>query len=262
LQRAPAVTRWRRAVILGGCAAAPLLMGISLLFGARMMEQWNQQNPGIMDLSSLLGQHAMLNSRFMKEQPHPTDRQFSIYIASHYRSVITNDAVWTGAYTLMLVKGDDRKFAERSVAEYPSPSAVEIKDAEAALKKYLPDSHALDFIKRPTEPFLMAGGALAIYVCLPAIAAALLFRGGLVLLIAGVTFVRKDGAPASRLRVFWRALVTWSPILVALPFKSLFDFSTLALISLSAIGALAAVSMALPERGLADRLAGTWPVPR
>jgi len=43
------------------------LMGISLLFGARMMEQWNQQNPGIMDLSSLLGQHAMLNSRFMKE---------------------------------------------------------------------------------------------------------------------------------------------------------------------------------------------------
>jgi hypothetical protein len=47
-----------------------------------------------------------------------------------------------------------------------------------------------------------------------------------------------------------------------LPFKSLFDFSTLALISLSAIGALAAVSMALPERGLADRLAGTWPVPR
>jgi hypothetical protein len=108
----------------------------------------------------------------------------------------------------------------------------------------------------------MAAGALAIYVCVPAIVAALLFRGGLVLLIAWVTFVRRDGAPASRRRVFWRALLTWSPFLVALAFKGLFSLSTVTLFSLSAICVLTAVSVVLPERGLADRLAGTWPVPR
>ncbi len=262
LRRVPAVTRWRRAAIVAGCAAAPFFMGISFILGARMMEQWNQQNPGIMDLSQILAQHAMLNSRLMKARPHPTDRQFSIYLASHYRPVITNDAVWTGAYTLMLIKGDDRKFAESSVAEGPAPSAAELTDAESALKKYLPDSHMFNFLKQPAEPFLMAAGALAIYVCLPAIVAALLFRGGLVLLIAGVTFVRKDGAPASRLRVFWRALLTWSPFLVALACKGLFSVSTVTLFSLAAICVLTAVSVALPERGLADRLAGTWPVPR
>jgi len=41
----------------------------------------------------------------------------------------------------------------------------------------------------------------------PGLIAALLFRRGLVLLIAGVTFVRRDGMRASRLRVFWRGLV-------------------------------------------------------
>ena len=57
---------------------------------------------------------------------------------------------------------------------------------------------------------------LAIYVCMPALIAALLFRGGLVLRMAGMTFVRRDGKRASRLRVFWRALVAWSPLWLAL----------------------------------------------
>ena len=35
---------------------------------------------------------------------------------------------------------------------------------------------------------------LGMYVCLPALIAALLFRGGLILRMAGMTFVRRDGA--------------------------------------------------------------------
>ena len=91
------------------------------------------------------------------------------------------------------------------------------------------------------------------------------FRGGLVLLIAGVTFVRKDGQRASRLRLFWRAIVAWSLVF------PLVSVSVLALakhwiwqpwLALGLLGLLAAVSVALPRRGLQDRLAGTWPVPR
>jgi hypothetical protein len=33
-------------------------------------------------------------------------------------------------------------------------------------------------------------------------------------------------------------------------------------LALALLGLLAAVSVALPKRGLQDRLAGTWPVPR
>ena len=107
--------------------------------------------------------------------------------------------------------------------------------------------------------------SLLVYVGLPALVAALLFRGGVVLLIAGVTYVRKDGARASRLRLLWRAIVAWSPVV------PVFSVAILALakhltwqpwLALALLGLLAAVSVALPGRGLQDRLAGTWPVPR
>ena len=102
-------------------------------------------------------------------------------------------------------------------------------------------------------------------MCIPALVAALLFRGGLVLLIAGVTYVRRDGQRASRLRLLWRAMVAWSPSFLV------FVLSILAVstklnwgpwLALALLGLLAVLSVALPVRGLQDRLAGTWPVPR
>ena len=112
---------------------------------------------------------------------------------------------------------------------------------------------------------MVLAATLLVYVCLPALLAALLFRGGVVLLVAGVTYVRKDGVAASRLRLLWRAIVAWGP---AVP---VFIVAILALdkhwvwapwLVLALFGLLAVLSVALPQRGLQDRLAGTWPVPR
>src|SRR5215469_2272331 len=107
--------------------------------------------------------------------------------------------------------------------------------------------------------------ALAICVSIPALIGALLFRGGLVSLVAGVTFVRKDGRRASRLRLLWRAIVAWSPAIVALVVFALRISKPLnwePWLALALLGLLAAWSLALPVRGVQDRLAGTWPVPR
>ena len=87
----------------------------------------------------------------------------------------------------------------------------------------------------------------------------------LVLLIAGVTFVRKDGARASRLRLLWRGIVAWSPLLLVLFLGGLAiakHGAWWSWLGFGLFGLLAAVSIALPQRGLQDRLAGTWPVPR
>lgn len=103
------------------------------------------------------------------------------------------------------------------------------------------------------------------YVFIPALLAALLFRGGLVLRLANVTFVRRDGARASRLRVFWRVLVAWGPLCLAILLCVTFGRGHPVLcqaIACSVVGGLAILSVALPRRGLPDRLAGTWPVPR
>ena len=266
LPRVAVVTRWRRAAIVAGCLAAPVFFGLCFIVGIAMFNQWQQKNPGLMEASQLLQQRNSMNSRWLKNQPHPTDRQFAIYLASHYRAVVTNNATWTSTYALTMVKGELRQFAERSVAENPAPTAEEIKDADAALKETITMAGAFDFSKQPWFPVMVAGAMLVIYVGFPALVAALIFRGGLVLLIARVTFVRRDGARASRLRLFWRALLVWSPLVGAFIFGSVLNAwlgATLAIVlPLLIIGVLTAVSVGLPERGLQDRLAGTWPVPR
>jgi hypothetical protein len=260
------VTRWRRAAIVAGCVALPLFACFSFILGQSFLEQLNRTNPGLMKLNMLLAQRTSMNSHWLKNQPHPTDRQFAIYIAGHYRAVVTNDTAWSGGFALAMIKGEARRFAEQSIAEHPAPTEAELKDADAALKGHLPDSQASNPMKQPWFPFVVVFAGLVIYVGVPALVAALLFRGGLVLLLARVTFVRKDGLRASRLRVFWRALVAWSPLLLALvlagELKLWFSLFAASLIASLFIGGLAILSLALPDRGLPDRLAGIWPVPR
>jgi hypothetical protein len=120
-----------------------------------------------------------------------------------------------------------------------------------------------------------------VHVALFSLLTALAFRGGLIHLY-GLRIVTADGRVASRPRVFARTAVAWAPIvvLVILAIPEV-DFSVtsssvgfggpsftpttiviasgLALLLLLA-GAIVAVLH--PERGIQDRLAGTWIVPR
>ena len=57
----------------------------------------------------------------------PTDSQFAIYIAQHYRGIITNEATWSSPFVLSMVKGEGRKFAEQSVAQHPAPTEAEMQ---------------------------------------------------------------------------------------------------------------------------------------
>ena len=68
------------------------------------------------------------------------------------------------------------------------------------------------------------------------------------------------------MRVLWRALVAWSPMLLTLVLfgllKAWFGMFGAALGASLVTFGLAVLSVVLPKRGLPDRLAGTWPVPR
>lgn len=266
LQRVAEVTRWRRAAIVAGCLIMPMVSVFGVMMGMTMLQKWDEKNPGLMDLQMLLQQRVTLNSRWLKNQPHPSDREFEIYIAGHFRSLITNNDAWTSAITLSLIKGDERRFAERSIADFPAPTADEIKESEAALKTQVGSPHVLDIFHQPWMPLFMGWVVLVTYVSIPAVIAAVLFRGGLVLLAARVSFVRKDGAPASHLRLLGRAILTWSPLLLGLisaaVLKVRFSSLTAMLVATVLLCVLAVISLALPERGLQDRLAGVWLVAR
>lgn len=270
------VSRLRRAAVVAGCVAFPALVGFGAFFGITMMEHWERSNPGVMQLNRLL--QVRQGMRFWARQDRgPTDRQFAIYIARHFRAVFTNETTWSSTFALAMIKGESRRFVETSVAETALSTAAEIAAAERAVQPLVPKQGMFTQLKQPRFALIILASTLVIYVGIPALIAALAFRGGLVLLIAGVTFVRKDGARASRWRVCWRGLVAWSSLgLVILgtwvllsavygvkpTLDSHLAMYGWALASALLICALTVISVTLPKRGLPDRLAGTWPVPR
>jgi uncharacterized RDD family membrane protein YckC len=114
----------------------------------------------------------------------------------------------------------------------------------------------------------LVGIAFGIFVVLPSFICAALFRGGYVAYRSGVTFVKRDGSPASRARLLWRNLLTWLPLLLVIPVaagytpdhKVLVKTAAALLVVVSAFGIFRCIKV--PERSYADCLAGTWMVPR
>ena len=97
--------------------------------------------------------------------------------------------------------------------------------------------------------------------------AAVAFRRGLIMLMFGVDCVTRRGALASRPRMAWRAIVFNAPVLAApivwvlvRPLMPGLVPSLLAVVGMLAV--ITVWSSLLPARGLADRLSGTYPVPR
>jgi len=119
-------------------------------------------------------------------------------------------------------------------------------------------------------------GVVTLLLAIGSIACAAISRMGLAMLAMGVVVVRKDGSRAGRAQCFWRALVAWSPcgMGIAAAFlavgmggpvphdRVLSTIGAVIACALGAFGCIAVLSALLPERGIPDRLAGTWLVPR
>ena len=265
LSRVATVSRLRRAALVAGCIVFPVLACAMTPIMSAFMQDLAHKYPGLLQLNGLLS--IRTSARFWggKNMQLPSDRLIAIYISTHYSGLIANQATWSSPYVMSIIRGDARKFAEQSVADHPAPTETEIKEADAVVGKFVPKEMAFMWNLPSWVPAIVMVGGLLFYIFVPALIAALLFRGGLVLLIAGVNYVRKDGQRASRLRLLWRAIVAWSPVFLA------FVLSVVTItehlnwgpwLALALLGLLAVVSVVLPRRGLQDRLAGTWPVPR
>ena len=107
------------------------------------------------------------------------------------------------------------------------------------------------------------------FTAIAAIVLAWLFRGGFLLHALDIVVVTKTGQPASRLRALWRGFVAWgiflAPVLLLLapPWLIRYVVDPRLGIGECIIGLLgAAWAVVCPERGLQDRIAGTYLVPR
>ena len=111
------------------------------------------------------------------------------------------------------------------------------------------------------------GGIIALLACSLAFMApfvllsATWFRGGFLLRAFDLAIVTGAGEEASRQRALLRAMVAWSPS-VFLLLAILFGWPWLGASALVIIVGGLAVAVITPERGLQDRIARTWLVPR
>jgi eukaryotic-like serine/threonine-protein kinase len=262
----PTVSRRRRLGLVAGCTAFPLFAAAGFLFAVSMFEQSERQQPGLWDLSQLLYAHSGQSLPWVRHRTGPDDRSYALYIASHYRPLITDSNQWRSMYSLSLIQGANRRFAEQSIAQYPNPTEEEVPEATSTIEPILASLNSANPIKQPSFPGLAFGFTLMIYVAVPALLAGLLFRGGLILRGLRVAVVRRDGTPASRLRFCWRGLVSWAPVLlwpVGLAcLKPMLGVTWAAVLLIGLVAGLVLWSVLLPKRSLQDRLAGTFLVPR
>jgi hypothetical protein len=280
LQKVASVTRRRRFGLVVACAALPILMGGTMLVGQCVMRSWMESQPDIMPL-----QMCMFHLTAMEKQTEGTDlakkvQAMEVYIAGRFGKAISDPAIWSSPVAVAITP-DMRERARQIVAKYPNPSEKELTEAKAVVEPFV---GGIDRVASSmgessfSMAAMQAGFGMMMPLAFGSIFCALVFRSGLAMLIFGVVAVKRDGSRAGRLRVFWRALVTWSPVLFGLVgFAALglwlfagpdsaegftFAMGVAGELALGLFAVLAVVSALLPERGLQDRLAGTWLVPR
>ena len=107
-------------------------------------------------------------------------------------------------------------------------------------------------------------------------------RGGFTFRLAGITLLRSNGRKALRIQCAWRAFLVWMPVVAFLTAMAWLDGLWLATwsrqgtsygwaywpswlcwgLALTLLPLYVGLALWLPNRGLHDRLAGTYLVPR
>lgn len=263
------VTKTRRAGILACCVGISFLLSFSV-FGMVMytIGLTKAAAPELIDLQNALQWHSPIFNR-----AKPTDEQtkaLEIYLAGTHRERINDPDTWTDPYMAKHVQAQQQKAVKEIVARTPPPTEEELKNALAVVMPRL-DSRRSGNVFESMNPLVLLSILFTVstlqYLAFPSVLCALVFRGGLLWRMFGITAVTRNGQPARRWRVCWRNLVAWSPMFV-LPIAMvmlapLVDDVSVPIICLAvAYAALALASTLAGQRSLPDRLAGTWLVIR
>lgn len=263
-QRAVLTRRWRAVHVLGLVAFPLMSVGINAVMRTSLAATHYRLPHEVRVVSSLLGE-IKLEDQGLSTLPPQDLEAIAVALASRYRHLLTDPRLLTQEYGFLgramqtqierVLRRQPTEAEGRQAREHPLVQSIVNAPTYATS-----GMGTLGFAGKAA--ILMLGDALT-FVALFSLVTGLVFRGGL-LRAMGLELVRNDGRPASRVRVLIRTSIAWAPIIalrIASPGASRIEFvaSALAVLALLA-GATAAIVR--PERGLQDRLAGTWIVPR
>jgi hypothetical protein len=273
------ITPVRRLVLLAGCVVPPamfVLVGLVFLgFFWVLASGAGKTAPELRQFTEL---KLCLNQLQSMKKTHRTDgmdQSLEIYIAGRFKDLVTNSKAWHNELYKDALTSDQRKLAEEIVASRSPVSPTAFADAAQRVKPLGVDLDAAAQMRQSVAASQWKAGTAAriamavpavwaFYIGLPALIAAGLFRGGLLVHSLGLAFVTRDGVPARRWRIFCRGLIVWLPpllVFLLLPLPISVGLSVLCLSACVYVGA-ALWSLRTPQRTLADLIAGTRMVMR
>ncbi|MEO5823162.1 MAG: protein kinase, partial [Vicinamibacteraceae bacterium] len=259
------ITRGWRGLSIAGVVVFPVLVGGMMLAGlaiflitARSTSPERRTVGVVLRALDRPGRHALA----------PADREAAqIVLAARYRATLLDRALYKPEQFMMLTPAH-QALADAIAQRHDDEDAVRAAAARPAVRKLFHDSTNTE-----TPPIgvvvLLGFFASLMVVALFGLVTAVTTRG-VVLRSLGFELVTGDGRRATRWRVLARAAIAWSPILVGLLLSTALGGLAVGLwglmiglgVALAIMLAGAIVAIARPSRGLQDRLAGTWIVPR
>ena len=266
-QRAVLTPGWR-ALHVVALAAIPLLLSGSnaLWLGYQAID--SRQVP----LEARIVSRGLEQLRRADQGPttlSPQDREaIEVFLASRYRVVLTDPRMNT--YEFWFAGSTSPDQLERVLRRLPTEEEGHRASGQAVVRAIVEDAASNTSDSPPVTALTIT--TLTFDLALVAglsLLTALAFRGGL-MRIMGLELVTADGRPATRLRVLARAALVWAPsvaLVILARFLIVFGVRTVAVLTVGGLALLillvgAIVAVLHPSRGIQDRLAGTWIVPR
>ncbi len=262
-----AISRGWRGLSLAGLLALPLMSCAGMVGVMLMMATQARTVPA----RTRTAAHVLRELERRSGGSHslePADREaVEIVLASRYRSELSDPALYAPERFLLLTPAH-KTLADRILRRTIDPRSVDAAAARPEVRDMLAAGAQFELPPIPGLAVMIFYITL-IAVALAGLVAALATRGAILRLL-GFEIMTTEGRRAGRGRVLARAAIAWSPILVPLIATGVIEgvgahlpnmipvFG--AALAVQCAGAI--VAIAQPARGLQDRLAGTWIVPR
>ncbi len=260
-----AITRGWRGLSIAGLVVLPALM-VAIMFGGMTAMRAALATAPPDERTAAYVLRALDGPR--SDTLTPADREAAeIVLAARYRSTLADERFYRPERFLLLTPAS-RARAGAILRRHDGAVTVEAAAARPAIRKLLGDSMSDQLPPLAPIALFMFFGMLCV-IAVSGLIAAVAARG-LLLRLLGFELVTSDGRRASRGRVLLRAAIAWSPLLVPVVVSTALGGMAGGLWSLTAMLGVALViqlagaviAIARPARGLQDRLAGTWIVPR
>jgi hypothetical protein len=188
-----------------------------------------------------------------------------VYVAGHFRDRITTRG--RGGDTSIL-SAKEWKRADSLVAAIPQVTVEQLRAADQLVDSTWNGVPPGSFSRERDLPRI-AVIMLMIFFSALSVATALFARRGLVMRALGLELVTRKGEPAGRVRLVWRQLLVWAPLIalsfvpmvVALQSRSIGKAVAFGAVAIGLVAVSIFTAWRTPARGLTERLSGTTMVP-